>query len=136
MDLSQITPKPTSFKLKSTGREYQLRLINLEDESWIQEEFQGDYVSIFEDNNKLSRLIYRLIEDKEPFIKQEVTIINEDGDKSNETIGGYRLLKRMICGTADKIEMINAFNKVLGVSHPVAEEVSEELRPGDDKKKV
>lgn len=133
MELSNIVPREASFTLKSTGRTYKLRLINLEDENWIQEEFQGDFVAIFEDNDKLSRLIYRLIKDKTDFIKKEVIIVDEDGEKTTESIGGYRLLKRMTCGVSDKCAMIQAFNETLGVSHPVDSEDSEE--PTEESKK-
>ncbi len=137
MELAYLKPKETLIKLESVGREYTLRPINLEDESWIQETFGERLAEALENSNDLSRIIYRLIKDKSDFKLQEVKIIDEEGVETVEKIGGHKLLKRMISGLDDKMQMIQAFNTVLGVSRPEAEENDEnESSNEDDKKKV
>ncbi len=137
MDLSYIRPKEAVLKLGNPRREYTLRLINLDDENWIRENFGNKLQAALEDPNDLSRIIYRLIKDKSDFKVRGETIIDEEGNEVVEKIGGYMYLKKMVCGMKDKIAMITAFNEVLGVSRPVIDDIDvDDIEDNDDKKKA
>lgn len=126
MELKDLRPIESKFKLKTTGREYNLRPINLSDEVWLQTTFKDGLSEIFAndavDMVALSRIAYHQLVDKSDFVKQEVVIIDEDGEESKETIGGCRLLQRMIVGMEDKLSIITAFNATMGASRPAPSE--------------
>lgn len=128
MELKDLKPRESSFKLNSTGREYSLRPICLLDEIWLQENFE-DLTAIFSEDSidmkSLSRIVYHQIKDPMSFIKQEIIVIDEDGNKITEFIGGYKLLQRMIVGMEDKLAIISAFNECMGASRPEASKETE-----------
>ena len=128
MELKDLRPKRASFELEN-GREYFLRPLSLSDEIWLQENIGPDGLAeVFANDSVnmplLSRIIYHQIEDKSDFIKKEITVIDEDGNETIEHIGGCKLFQLMIIGMESKINIIHAFNQVMGASRPEAEESS------------
>lgn len=121
MKLEDIIPQPATFTLKQTGKTYTLRPISLDDEIWLHREFGADIQNIFAQGRmkEISRIVFHQLvdEDKEDFLQKKVTYVNEEGVKISEMKkGGSDLLNAVIIGQSEKLEVIKALVKTLGVS--------------------
>lgn len=143
MDLVNIVPKESSFKLKiknDKGEEYDksfhMRSINLNDEIWLQKEYGTAIGKVFEEVNtkEISRIVFRLMEDEDKlfFAKRDIITVDEDGNKQELTIGGLKLLRYMISGWEEKIAVLNALLENIGLSRPDEKDDSES--DGEEKK--
>lgn len=124
MELREICKSKPFFKLQSTGRrKHFLRPLNLRDELWIDETYDKNFPNLSEDMEALARVVYHQIEDKKPFVKQNVNFIDEDGIEEKKEIGGVELFKQLIGGTEEKLNILEAWLKVLGVSRKQQDEI-------------
>lgn len=123
MNLKDLKPKESRFKLKAAKREFTLNPITLADEVWLDEEFGQEKIEqIFTEINikEISRIVFRLIkpEDKVFFKSRPVKFITEDGEELEQDLGGVELLRTMISGNDEKIGIINALLENIGLSRP------------------
>jgi len=129
MNLTEMVPRESKFKLASVKKEFTLRPINLEDEIWLKREYGDARIQeIFEqiEIEPISRIVYRLItpEDKSFFKKRTIEIVTEDGDSLEEEMGGLKLFRFMIHGWDEKLALINALIENIGLSRPEVKEVN------------
>ncbi len=121
MNLKDFKPKKSFFKLKATGwRKNFLRPLTLNDEIWIEENLLIDGVlpDFSVDLKALVRAVYNQLENKKPFIAQDITVINEDGLETVENHGGYKLLLKLVVGGEERIAILTAWLECLGLSRP------------------
>jgi hypothetical protein len=136
LEIKDIKPQKATFKLEYNQKEYHLRPLSLNDRLWLEETFgQEKLNTIFTtiEMDSICRIVFHLMEneDKEEFVAQDVTIINEDGEKKKVRLGGYKLLRGMlICGISEIELMMQALLKTIGIG----EKVLDKLIPKDQKK--
>lgn len=133
--IEDIVPQGAKFKLRSTGRSYKINALSLADEIWINEEFGKGLEDIFKQvkMKEICRIIFRLMDegDKEEFAAQDVTIMNEQGEKITKRLGGSELLFLMISGFQEKIDIFQALLQTIGVSRPLMDKLSEEEKKNE-----
>lgn len=124
--LEDLKPEMGEFTLKFNNKNYSLRPASLEDEVWMDKTFGDSMVEIFQKMKMepICRIVYRLMspEDQLDFGPKTVRIVNEDtGEEiSSERIGGYKQLMRMMIGGApEKLAMLTALTRTLGLSRPI-----------------
>lgn len=137
MDLSQIRPKESTFKLRFAGEKvFTMNPISLGDEIWLEGTYGDRIGEVFENVNtkEISRIVFRLlkVEDKSFFKKQKVDLVNEEGEESEIEIGGVALLQSLISGWEEKVVILNALLENIGLSRPEVDDSKEEI--GDKKK--
>lgn len=141
IDLNQIAPRTGTFTIPRGDSEKKLTLrpFNLMDEAWLKDTFGDRVDSIFKDgsNADFCRIAFHQLcsEDQADFVKQKVTIVDEEGNSEVMEIGGYKLLQAQIIGPKPKRGLITAVWETLGVSRPLIDELRA-LEAGADKKKV
>lgn len=137
MEIEDVLPKTPEFTLKSSGKTYELRLVNLEDQVWIKNKF-GTHEAFNEvlqqnDWSKSILLIYRLLKDKTDFMASEEPMIDDDGVSYKALVTGpYKLLKA-ISGVEEGAQVMGALAKSIMLSNPmidklVKESLKEELK--------
>jgi hypothetical protein len=142
IELEDIVPRPATFYLERTKKTYHLRAVSLEDELWMRRTFGDEIQNIFSQiqMEPICRIVFRQLEekDKEDFLEQTVTLINEKGQKISETKGGSELLLCLICGFEEKIQIFKALMKTIGISRPILEQIGQTSKtqsPPEEKKR-
>jgi len=126
MNLGELNPKGSTFKLKSSKKAFTLRPVSLLDEDWLDKTYGSEKVAeIFAvvDITEIARIAFQLMkpEDRLFFKTQEVITLNEDGSEEGLTLGGLELFKRMIVGNEDKVAILNSLLDTIGASRPIIE---------------
>jgi len=134
MNLQDITPQESTFKLKVSGdRVFTMNPINLSDEIWLDNTFGSEIGKIFESVNikEISRIVFRLLknEDKAFFKKQVVELVDENGEASEIELGGVALLQSMISGWDEKTRILEALLLNIGISRP--DVIESDDQPGE-----
>lgn len=119
--LEDLVPEEAEFTLKSTGKTYYMRPVNIGDEAFIKKEFNGDLKGILEDPESFSRLVFRLLkeESKKEFAVQDVTFIDENGESVKAKLGGYKLFYCVVQGVNEKNMIAKCLLKCFGFSDKV-----------------
>lgn len=129
MNLNEICPRKAKIFLSATQKHYTLRPISLEDELWLNERFGSDLEKILNEGRirEVAAIAYHQmeVEDKEDFLAQDVTVINELGEKDTIRLGGEKLLYSLICGPSEKIELYKALMITIGISQPIVDQIQE-----------
>ena len=139
MELEKLVPKESKFRLNlADGKEFTMRPITLQDEIWLRETYGERIQQIFEemDVQEISRIVSRLliVEDKRFFKKQDVTIVNEEGEELTIELGGVKLLQSLVSGWSDKTTLLKALLENIGFSRPDIEEIENEDDNNTEKK--
>lgn len=129
LKINDIRPQASKFKLKYTGKEYRLRPMSFDDELWLHRQFGDQVEEIFKELKiePICRIVYRLMEneDRSDFTERTVTIIDENGKKASDTLGGARLLMAMIIGgLEEKISIVQACLDTVGASRAVVDKLT------------
>ena len=130
--------KEVKFNLAMKG-EHKLKRFTLADEIWMLNEFGEDLANIFNKENFnmdiISRIVFRLLEDKSMYKAISVIDYDEDGEEIEKKIGGYKLFQRSIVGVKEKIKVLNACVENINVSsNNETETVITASEKGDKKK--
>lgn len=144
LSLEDLIPTTGSFKLASTGKEYTLRPFTMADEIWLEKTYGGDGViqKIFTDFDflKIMRIAFNQLTDpqKEDFKVQSVKYIDDEGKEIEMTLGGYKLLYTLVAGFSEKLDVLKALTKTLGISRPAIEKMDEQIKAeeAEAKKKI
>lgn len=139
MKLTELMPRERSFYLSATKKTYTLRKLNLEDEVWLAEALGNQKLSeIFGRDNgvidmeSICKIVYRQMEDRTDFKKENIVDYDDSGEEIQREIGGYKKLMHLL--EYDEVEdFIWALNETLGISRP---KVEKELKKKSSKKKV
>lgn len=128
INLEDLVPEKSAFKLKIPNKEYTLRPFNLEDEVWLQKKYGNEIESIFKELRikEICEIAFHQLEDKSDFKKREVKFVNDEGDELVEIKGGVDLLYSLVSGFDEKIAIINALMATIGVSRPIVEKLTKE----------
>ena len=120
ISLKDIQPQGATFSLELTGKEYRLRPFTLRDDVWLRETFGEELKVIFDEMRMgpICRIVFHQMEeaDKADFAQRKVTIMNEEGETVEDTMGGYHLLFSMISGWSEKTDIFLALMKTVGIS--------------------
>lgn len=137
MKIEDLIPERAEFTLKSTGRSYTMRPVSLDDEVWMQRAYGQELQKIFQEPRlrEICRIAYRLIEDKSDFVTRTVKIISEEGQQTEEHLGGVDLFLRMIVGIHEKQAIMEALAKTIGVSRPMIDKIENEMLSAQKKTK-
>lgn len=127
MKLEDLKPRPSKFYLSFNSKWYTLRAWTLQDQIWMNQEY-GDKVNhIFNEKNidivAISRMAYRLLEEKSDFKAKEVKTIDEEGLEKAEMLGGYKLLIARIRTVEEQMGMMAAVVESIGLSMPEVDEI-------------
>ena len=130
MELSEMFPEASSFKLVIAGETKRIRLrkVSLRDHMGCTRIFGSEIAETLEkhggDIDKISRLVYNQIvpEDTNIFAPVECEAVNEEGKKFTLEMGGCKLLA-MLCDSVDAFqEMMDAYSECLFSGMPVVDE--------------
>jgi hypothetical protein len=135
--LEDLVPEGATFALKKTGKTYRLRPVSLSDELWMNRTFGAEIESVFRQikMKEICRIVFHQLEeeDKVDFLAQDVTIINEEGEKITQRIGGAELLFILISGYAEKISIFQALLATIGVSRPMLDKLEQDITSTEKK---
>lgn len=120
ISLKDIQPQGATFTLELTKKEYRLRPFTLRDDVWLRETFGEELKVIFDEMRMgpICRIVFHQMEeaDKADFAQRKVTVMNEEGETVEHTMGGYHLLFSMISGWSEKTDIFLALMKTVGIS--------------------
>ena len=137
LNLEDLVPETGEFELKNLpGEKIILRGFTLEDEIWLRRTYGKEIEAIFTEVRaiELCEIVYHQILDKTPFIKRDVTIVNDEGESSTVQLGGVKLLRGLISGRAELEAVLTALVATLGVSRPMIEDIANQM--AEDQKKT
>lgn len=126
--LEELVPQASQFTLKKLpGVTFHLRPVSVDDELWLQREFGARLQMIFErvSIREICRIVFHQLEEesKEHLAKRSVTIMNEEGEKVTQAVGGADLLRCLISGMPEKMEVVRALTETIGISRPVMDKL-------------
>jgi len=138
LSIDDILPERASFFLKDKKKEYFLRPINLTDNVWLKNKWGDKVDKIFDppDMPELSKIVYRLLEDKSDFRAEDIEYIDDEGETQEKRITGPEKLCESIQGVTEQINIFRALMSTIGISQPVFNEMLEEELSKTDKKKI
>ena len=140
MELEEVLPEAPTFTLHSTGKEYRLRLVNLEDHVWLQNRFGGGvaFSKILEKQDWGNAILfaYRLMIDKTDFMAVEETVIDDDGVEKRTLITGPLRLLRAISGAEEATLVMAALAKSIMLSNPTVDKYVKAQYKEDQKKSL
>lgn len=129
-----LIPKTGEFTLSQLpNHTIKLKPFSAADEIWLLDRFGGRLQEIFlkAKVREICEIAFHQMEDKTPFIKQEVDLVDEEGNVSKQSLGGVSLLMALILPKQELEPVIMALMQTIGVSRPMVEKQYEE----DQKKK-
>jgi hypothetical protein len=131
--LEDIIPEKPAFRLKEGGKEYHLRIFNLEDRVWAKNRFQSDeeIQRIFQDQDweKLTLMVYRLLQEKSDFPPSEEQGHDDDGREITRFVSGPERLRREISGVDTGRKVIGALAAAILAGNPTVKDyVKSELK--------
>lgn len=125
--LEDLIPEQAEFSIKSTGKTYKLRPINLDDQVWIQKKFGEGLENVFKtgDLNKITAFTYHLLDQKgrEDFVATKENVIDDDGNKAQVTVTGPEKLRQAMSLTHDLKGLVQALLKTMGISSPMLDNI-------------
>lgn len=134
LTIEDAFPEKPEFSLQTTGKTYRLRLPNIEDQIWFKKNFgtAQAMVEMFDEKtrdwSKITKVIYRLMEDRSDFLAQAATIENDDGERMQVRLTGPEVLMRSIIGD-ESIRCLGALSRAMAMSNPVIDKyISEEVK--------
>lgn len=140
MKLEELFPGQPTFTLKSTGKEYHLRIANLEDRARFTEILGGDQKRLGEILERfewqfISKLVYRVLVEKSDFQAIQESYIDDNGVAKNDLITGPSVFMRAcIGGTEEALRIINALIQSIRLGDPILDKAMNDI-PDKDKKK-
>lgn len=139
MELHELLPEKPEFTLRKTGKTYQLRAVNLEDQVWIKNKYGSaealERVLTANDWENSLLMVYRLMTDKSDFMGSEEEIIDDDGRKQKAFVTGPVKLLREIQGAEEGALIMGALAKAIIISNPMIEKLVKERVDEQIKKK-
>lgn len=128
--LEDLIPEKASFTLKATGGiEHTLRIPNIQDHAWMKQTFGGEITKVLESSDKMgmARVVYRLLENRSPFMATENEEIDDDGVYVKVRRTGWENFARAVVGHAEQIEVYKALMSTVGLSKPVIENLKKKV---------
>lgn len=123
------------FDLKSTGKTYTLRKVNLLDESWMEERIgrSGPLAIISHANiSEMIQIAYHQLVEKSEFLAEKIEDVDDDGIPKTIMVTGPQKLMAAIESAEECERLVDAVMKVIGLSRPaiiqLAEKVQEQNR--------
>ena len=127
MELAEIFPENATFSLSKTGKEYHLRIVNLEDQVWVRNNLgnENDIKKMFEnlEFEKICRFVYRLLIEKNDFTSYMENTINDDGDLIDQKVSGPQAFMRCVQGQNEALKIIVALTSAIIASDPIVKEL-------------
>jgi hypothetical protein len=125
--LTDLIPEEATITLN--GKDYIIRKMNLEDESWLKTRFGQKINTIFvdQDMEAISKLTFRLLKDKSDFLPIQEDGFDDEGNKVKLNVSGPNRILRAISGPANKEELLWAVFKTFGVSRPIPKDTDGEV---------
>lgn len=137
MELHELIPEKPVFTLASTGKEYELRVPNLEDKvemTRIAGGTQEHFIKIFEEKkwDSICKIVYRLLIEKSDFLAKKEKRINDEGFEQEVVVIGPIQLLRAIKTQAEATAMLSALVSAISAGEPLVKEyVKAELKKKD-----
>lgn len=127
--IQDLAPKKSEVVLQS-GVVLKLREMDLSDWGWVRETLGDNYLQELQklEIGKLSRVVYRILTNREAFLGEEVLVINDEGFQEKKVITGpEKLLKAMTGGMTDLNAVTAGLLKSFGLPEKrVTDALSEE----------
>lgn len=125
MKLEDLIPEKAAFKLSSTGKEYELRIPNLEDRVDFVKLCGGQdqVLKVFEEKrwNEICRIVFRLMKDKSDFIAKKESQIDDEGFEREVIITGPVRLLRAVVTQEEAIHMLGALTSAISAGEPLVQ---------------
>lgn len=133
MELEDIIPEKPTFTLSKSGKTYELRPVNLEDQVWLKNKYGSK--EVFEEVlrtqqwEKALLMVYRLLVDKTDFIAVHAEEPDDDGIIQKVIISGPILLMRAMTGPEEGAMVMGALARSIMISNPlIAKAVEKEMK--------
>lgn len=130
MQLEEIIPVGRTFTLDSTKKTYNIRLPNLADRVYFRHvagSDQGLQEALKTMNwDVVSKVVFRLLEEKEDFLGQTVEQVNDSGIKEKVFVSGPEKLLTMISSSKEILQIITSLSRAFLDADPVVKEMAEE----------
>lgn len=140
MELEEFLPSKPEFTLASTGKTYELRLVNLSDHVWLKEKFgSSDAFSEMmraQDWGRVIQFAYRLLVDKSDFMASTKEEIDDDGNIKTVMVTGPMKLLEKISGAEEAAKVMGALAKSIMLSNPMIDKLVKEQFEEDQKKSL
>lgn len=129
MKLEDLIPQKPVFTLASTGKEYELRIPNLEDRVEMIRICGGadQIFQVFKEQKWpiICRIIYRLMKDKSEFLAVKEKVVDDDGFEKEVMTLGYTRLLRAIGNQTESILILGALTTAITSGEPMIQEYVE-----------
>lgn len=136
MELTQLKPKQSKVYFSKLDKELTLRPWTVEDQIWLQQEYEGKIQEIFSQDNidiaAICRCVYRLLEDKSDFKVEQYTDFDEDGNEIKTKLGGWKKMASLLSGVEEQMGILTGLTECIGVNMPEVDEIKKSVK----KKKV
>lgn len=123
MTIDEMIPEIPKFTLKATGKEYELRLPNLEDKSEFPRMVGGaenlSQIFVKREWSQIVKVIYRLLIDKSDFMATREKRVSDEGIEEEVLITGPIVFLRAIETQQEAMAVLGAFNAACMASEPV-----------------
>ena len=130
MKLEEFILDEPKFLLSSTGKQYELRVMNISDRAEMSRLCGGDdkVQETFTKRNWkiISRLVYRLLKDKSEFMASKEHIIDDDGFEKEITLLGHEKLHQAIMNQEEEFQVISALTASIIKGDPIAKKAVED----------
>lgn len=138
LQLEDIAPERAAFFLKAKKKKYYLRPVNLTDNVWMKGKWGNKIGVIFEkiDMPELSKIIYRLMEDKSDFLAEDIDDVDDEGEPRSRRVSGPEKLCACIQSISEQIQIFQALMSTIGISQPLMDKMVAEEIEGKVKKKL
>jgi hypothetical protein len=131
--LDDLIPEHATFTLKSTGKIYIIRPVNLDDQVWVKKNI-GDETMIEKafsglDPDVITKLVYRLMDQdgRTDFMARDCSEINGDGEQQSYRLTGPQALCKAIEWPQEFIEVFRALLKTIGISNPILDKLGMDI---------
>jgi hypothetical protein len=81
-------------------------------------------------------IAWHQLENREDFVKRDVTFVNDEGDRETVQKGGFDLFMTLVRGLGERQAVLEALVTTIGLSRPLIEKIKAEAEAEMDKKKV
>lgn len=134
VSLADMFPQPVSFTLKSTGKEYQFRIMDLDDRSWMNEKYGNLEILKSLSPRQMGEIGFRLLADKNDFLASKEEDIDDDGVCKKRLITGPEKFRKAVIGIDEMTMVIKKLMKAFGLSQGMLDRI--ELKAEEVEKKM
>lgn len=141
MELDEILPQKPSFTIEKTGKTYELRPPNMQDQVWFKNRYgQSDKFEKALENQdweEIAVVAYYLLDNeaKIEFKARKVTVVDENtGEEVEIHHTGPQVLLISLAGIKEMLQVMQALTRAIIISNPIAEAAAKKKLREEEKR--